>query len=140
MCLGHFHKLLGVLSNIMPKILCFLDFIYFYLTCMPACLSVCRVHAWLPTRPKEDIGSSGSEVTDVCERPFRFWEPNLYPLQSPRCSYPLSYLSIPAIFRQGLAVWSRLASDSQASCLSITKGESSRCVTERRILSRAGNL
>jgi hypothetical protein len=48
---------------------------------LPACMSVHHLHACYLQRPEEDIGFPGLGVTDGCEPPCGYWEPNLGSLE-----------------------------------------------------------
>ena len=46
-----------------------------------ACISVYHVCTQCQQRPEESTGSSGTRVTDGCEPPRGYWEPNPGPLK-----------------------------------------------------------
>lgn len=54
----------------------FLEFCFMCISVLPACMSMHHVRAWCPQRSDEAIGSPGTGVTDGCELPRGYREPN----------------------------------------------------------------
>ena len=69
-----------------------LMFILFYMYGCFACMYVCTV--WVQ-RSEEEVGSSGTGVTDGCELPCGCWEPNSGPLEEQ--AVPLSAEAFPSV-------------------------------------------